>query len=269
MPHVADTLTAATTQALTAYNPNWTSEFGVAAVGPNGAFEQTLTGAGGVVAFWSGTQFASNQFAQCNVGDAGVSGGGGYGGPAVRCSANGGYVINWPQPGSGNALYISLYSNTGSFSNLAAESVGPFTPGDVIRVTAVGSLITVYQNGVSVLSVSDSTLPSGAPGIGYAVALSGVYLQNWAGGSLIGPSSLNKWTPFELACRLHCLRQGSLNVGNTRQNIANLQTLCVANANGAANFAKWHMGNVNNTNPAQSLLVMPSAVPGFLPPAGT
>lgn len=79
-------------------------------------------------------------------------------------------------------------------------------------------------------------------------------------------SSYTKWIPFELACRLRCLQQGSLNVGNTHQNIANLQGLCVTNANSTATYAKWHFGVVNNTNPAQALLVYPANVPGYVKP---
>lgn len=82
-------------------------------------------------------------------------------------------------------------------------------------------------------------------------------------------SSYTQWMPFDLACRLHCLRQGSLNVGNTQQNILNLQALCVTNANSTQTFAKWHLGNVNNTRPGQSLLVKPASVPGFLKPASS
>jgi len=65
------------------------------------------------------------------------------------------------------------------------------------------------------------------------------------------------------------LQQGSLNVGNTKQNIANLLSLCRTNANGAATYAKWSTAaNMKNGNaqPVQALLVYPAKVPGFVKP---
>lgn len=80
-------------------------------------------------------------------------------------------------------------------------------------------------------------------------------------------SSYTKWISFRLACRLHCLRQGALNVGNTQQNIANLQALCVANANSTATYAKWNTTLKNGTaQPVQALEVYPALVPGFKKP---
>jgi hypothetical protein len=82
-------------------------------------------------------------------------------------------------------------------------------------------------------------------------------------------SSLTKWIPFELACRLRCLQQSTLNVGNTLQNKTNLQTLCLANANGAAVYARWSRGAnapATGTFPIQSLQVYPALVPGFVKP---
>lgn len=80
-------------------------------------------------------------------------------------------------------------------------------------------------------------------------------------------SSYTKWLPFELACRLHCLQQGSLNVGNTLQNKTNLQTLCTASANGAAVYGRWNPTLQNGTaQPVQALQVYPALVPGFVKP---
>ena len=82
-------------------------------------------------------------------------------------------------------------------------------------------------------------------------------------------SSYTKWIPFQLACRLHCLQQGSLNVGNTRQNIANLQALCIANATLGGNYARWSRGanSANGGSHAVTCLqVYPALVPGFVKP---
>lgn len=94
-----------------------------------------------------------------------------------------------------------------------------------------------------------------------------------SGGNVVtisgGPTSYRKWLPFEFACRLRVLQQGSLNVGNTQQNIANLRTLCIANANGAQTFAKWGVLRAASTNPQTYLLVYPVNVPGFVKPPNT
>lgn len=80
-------------------------------------------------------------------------------------------------------------------------------------------------------------------------------------------SSYTKWISFRLACRLRCLQQGALNVGNTQQNIAHLQALCVTNANSTATYAKWNTTLKNGTaQPVQALEVYPALVPGFVKP---
>jgi hypothetical protein len=79
-------------------------------------------------------------------------------------------------------------------------------------------------------------------------------------------SSYTQWVPFQLACRLPCLTKGTLNVGNTQQNIANLLALCIANANTSQSFAKWRVFRVSGTNPTTYLRVLPANVPGFVKP---
>ena len=72
-----------------------------------------------------------------------------------------------------------------------------------------------------------------------------------------------------MACRLHPLQQGALNVGNTRQNIANLLALCIANANTSATFAKWRVLRAAATNPATYIRVLPANVPGYVKPVAS
>ena len=82
--------------------------------------------------------------------------------------------------------------------------------------------------------------------------------------------SYTQFIPFQLACRLHCLQQGTLAAaGNTRQQIASLLATCIANANGAATFAKWDVLRAAGTNPATYLLVKPALVPGYVKPVAS
>ena len=91
-------------------------------------------------------------------------------------------------------------------------------------------------------------------------------------------SSYTFWIPFQWACRLHVLQQGALNVGNTRQNIANLLALAITNANAgtpAGTWAKWSLQYLPNpggvappasTTNGTGLWVKPASVPGFVKP---
>jgi len=74
----------------------------------------------------------------------------------IDCSVTGNWlaVVRWNGP-------------FGNFTSLLPENDSmSFHDGDVIKATAIGSTITVYQNGTQVLQVQDSTYASGSPGIG-------------------------------------------------------------------------------------------------------
>lgn len=79
------------------------------------------------------------------------------------------------------------------------------------------------------------------------------------------PSRIVKWVPIEWAVRLRTLQRGTLNVGNTRQNKANLIALATteANARTPQQWARW--------NPVlpYKLQVYVRGIPGYVPPAGT
>ncbi len=85
---------------------------------------------------------------------------------------------------------------------------------------------------------------------------------------------LTKWTPFRVAARLHSLRQGTLNVGNTLQNIANLKTLAIANALSSASWARYIVGfgplsAGGCLSSTAGLVLNVPYVPGYVPPPGT
>ena len=82
-------------------------------------------------------------------------------------------------------------------------------------------------------------------------------------GIFVSSTRGTKWVPFVWAARLHSLRQGSNNVGNTQQNQVRLKALATAEANSNANWARWRP-----TLPYQ-LQVDVKLVPGYKPPAGT
>ncbi len=77
-------------------------------------------------------------------------------------------------------------------------------------------------------------------------------------------SSLTRWLPLDVAGRLKCLRRGALNVGNARQNLANLRTLALAQIAAPSNppWAKYSTA----ANEPRRVMVWPSRVPGFQKP---
>jgi len=110
-------------------------------------------------------------------------------GPLCRAAGNGdtlrGYFAQ------ANAQDLHLYKiETGAAFTLLDSTTG-CAQGDIIRITFVGSLISVQKNGVTVISsVSDSTFTSGAAGMWGAVgAVAAASVNNFAFGNLTGGGS--------------------------------------------------------------------------------
>ena len=64
------------------------------------------------------------------------------------------YIVRWNGPLNSYTILAGPYS-----SHVAVN-------GDVLKATRVGSLLTFYLNGSSILSVNDSTFTAGSPGVG-------------------------------------------------------------------------------------------------------
>lgn len=86
---------------------------------------------------------------------------------------------------SDSSLYVMV---GGSGTALATDNTITYTSGDVFKLECVGSLITVYKNGTSILSASDSTYNSGFPGIGGDQTSSGVLLGSFEADNASGGS---------------------------------------------------------------------------------
>jgi len=80
-------------------------------------------------------------------------------------------------------------------------------------------------------------------------------------------SSYTRWVPFDLACRLRCLQQGSLKKSNTQLTVANLKTLALAQIASPSNppWAKYSTA----ANEPKKILIWPSLVPGFVKPVAS
>ncbi len=79
----------------------------------------------------------------------------------------------------------------GTFTSLAT-GLQAFTDGDTFRLSVNGSTITVSLNGASpFVTVVDSAIASGNPGINYSSTEGGVrFVDDWEGGDLVGPPGL-------------------------------------------------------------------------------
>ena len=85
-----------------------------------------------------------------------------------------------------NALHIYKYTGGGGFSLLASAS--SFTPSDgTYRLEVNGTTLTGYFGGVSKVTVTNSDIASGQPGIGvFTGAAANGSLDNWAAADLGG-----------------------------------------------------------------------------------
>ena len=101
-----------------------------------------------------------------------------YVGPACRLNSSGnGYGFL-----SGNNAIYRL--DAGVFTSIGTTSA-TWAATDVIRMEALGDVITIYQNGVSVGSATDSTYSSGSAGL-LGSPTTGVGIDLWEGGNLGG-----------------------------------------------------------------------------------
>jgi len=128
--------------------------------------------------------YTSDQYSQIQVTSAQLSGGQ-WIGTAVR-SKNAGqdlytglYFWNFGSP------LLMLFKRTGgNFSQLGASfSTSALPAGATLKLTATGSTISFLLNGSPAVTVTDTSLTGGAPGI---MAYGPVALDNWAGGNIGG-----------------------------------------------------------------------------------
>jgi hypothetical protein len=128
---------------------------------------------------WTASAFTSNQYSQIEVTSTQLTGIQ-WIGTAVRAQSGGrdAYVgvYFW---NSGRPELLLYKRSHGNWISLGGYSSGPLAAGTRLRITAVGSTISFLENGIQRLSVSDSSLAGGAPGIiMYGSGTAG----NWRGG---------------------------------------------------------------------------------------
>src|SRR5690348_1952202 len=151
---------------------------------------QTVAGSvsgGSSCATWNASTFTSNQFSQVEVTSTQLTGGQ-WIGPAVR-TQNGGQntylgIYFWNSGSPQLRIYKRI---SGTWIQLGSSyNSGALTAGTQLLLQASGSKITFAQNGVTRISVTDTSLTGGAPGI---MAFGTGRADNWAGGDLSAPAT--------------------------------------------------------------------------------
>jgi len=133
---------------------------------------------------WTASTFTSNQYSQIEVTSTQLTGIQ-WIGTAVRAQSGGRDAYVGIYFWNGGRPELELYKRShGSWISLGAYNSGPLAAGTRLRITAVGSTISLLENGIQRLSVSDRSLSGGAPGIMmYGVGTAG----NWRGGDASVP----------------------------------------------------------------------------------
>ena len=134
---------------------------------------------------WTANTFTSDQFSQVAVTSTQLTGGQ-WIGPAVRVQNSGqnAYLgmYNW---NSGSPQLILFKRSGGGWAQIsAAVSVSPLAAGTQLQLTAVGSAISLFENGIEVVSATDSSITGGAPGI---MAYGNGQVDSWSGGNAAPP----------------------------------------------------------------------------------
>jgi Putative esterase len=137
---------------------------------------------------WTAGSFTSNQYSQIEVTPKQLAIGQ-WIGAAVRVQHGGrdafAGIYSWA---NGSPQLMLFKRSGGTWTQLGpGYASGPLAAGTQLKVMAVGSTISLLENGVQRLWASDSSFSGGAPGI---MTYGSGTADNWSGGDLAGPGGL-------------------------------------------------------------------------------
>src|SRR5215469_1701437 len=142
-----------------------------------------VTGSQGLTGdVWAGGSFGGDQFSQVQVTSTQLAEGQ-WIGPSVRIGGSGAsaytglYFWNYGNP------QLMLFKRTGGNWTQLGNSVAtaPLPAGTTLEVTAVGSAISLLQDGGTVITATDTQVTGGQPGI---LAFNAGTADNWSGGDI-------------------------------------------------------------------------------------
>jgi hypothetical protein len=136
---------------------------------------------------WAADAFGSDQFSQIELTSTQLTGGQ-WIGVSVRMQAGGQAAYTGLYFWNGGSPELMLFRRTnGGWAQLGGSvATAPLPAGTVLEVTAAGSAISLLKNGSQVISVTDTNLTGGAPGI---MAFGTAQADNWTGGNGTGPAT--------------------------------------------------------------------------------
>jgi len=135
-------------------------------------------------AFWNADSFPDDQYAQAAITVTGTTSQTGPG-VVVRASGLDGtrnfYAVHVDHAASNNVEISKRVA--GTFTHLAYFTT-TWVDGDVVKLSAVGTTIAVYQNGSLLGSTTDASVSSGSAGVTYSSTATAAIIDNWEGGSV-------------------------------------------------------------------------------------
>lgn len=152
---------------------NWTIQLGSNMAIVSNEAKTSTTGAD-QLAFWDADTFADDQYAQAKF----VNTSGGLNGVCVRNSVVG---------ASKNSYFLRLdgiHKFVGGAYTKIKNATETTDGDDIFKLTISGDTLTGYKNGVQFVTVDDSDLTSGSPGILQFTSGTAAILDDWEGGDL-------------------------------------------------------------------------------------
>jgi hypothetical protein len=129
--------------------------FGSLAINTNVVGTNSGANADSEAVYDGGITWPNDQYAEVVI----TTLGGADGGPCIRAGSGDGYFCT-----AFTGSTIELFRISG-FAGIATYNGGGYSLNDVIRIEAQGTTIRVKQNGVTRITVTDSSVASGKPGI--------------------------------------------------------------------------------------------------------
>lgn len=99
----------------------------------------------------------------------------------------GSFYMFWTDGGSDTVLLYTTAGNS-SLVSLGTSNATVFTSGDIFKLSCVGTTISVAKNGSNIISVTDSHVTSGQPGMGGSGATV-VLFDDWQANNIGGGSN--------------------------------------------------------------------------------
>jgi hypothetical protein len=169
-----------------ALSANWTTPTGLTALQiiAGNLVEASATNVD-TAGVYTGASFSNDQYSEVTINT--MSGVGNYVVPIVRASTTAktwyGANIQSPTGSLAQTAYINkkvagTQTAIGLAQNITLET------GDIIRLSVIGNVVSLYQNGTLIQQIEDNSILTGVPGMTvYAGTLADAQISAWAGGN--------------------------------------------------------------------------------------